>query len=206
MRRRLAEALREKGIRDEAVLSAVMAVPRHFFMDKAFEEIAYEDRAFPIGAGQTISQPYTVAYQTELLAVKPGETVLEIGTGSGYQACVLAAMGAHVCTLERQEALYQKAQAMFLLMGFDHVRAYFRDGYLGMPELAPFDKILVTCGAPNVPDSLRAQLRVGGLLVIPVDEEAGVQRMVRLRRTGPSEYEETRFDRFRFVPFLKGKS
>ncbi len=200
------EELRGKGIRDESVLAAINAVPRHFFLEKAFEEIAYEDRAFPIGADQTISQPFTVAYQTSLLEVHAGQSVLEIGTGSGYQACVLAAMGAHVCTLERQETLYRQAQVMFMALGFEHVRAFFRDGYGGLPEMAPFDRILVTCGAPEVPETLKDQLRIGGIMVIPVDEGAGDQRMIRLRRTGSTSFEETRLDRFRFVPFLRGKS
>jgi protein-L-isoaspartate(D-aspartate) O-methyltransferase len=202
----LVDELREKGIRDEAVLAAINAVPRHFFLDKAFEEIAYEDRAFPIGADQTISQPYTVAYQTSLLEVHAGDSVLEIGTGSGYQACVLAAMGANVCTLERQESLYRQAQVMFMALGYDHIRAYFRDGYLGIPELAPFDKILVTCGAPEIPETLKDQLRIGGTMVIPVDEHSVGQRMTRLKRTGSTSFEVTRFDLFKFVPFLRGRS
>jgi protein-L-isoaspartate(D-aspartate) O-methyltransferase len=203
MRRRLALQLYDKGIRDEQVLSAIQTLPRHFFLDKAFEEHAYEDKAFPIEANQTISQPYTVAYQTELLNLKKREKVLEIGTGSGYQTAILALMGARVYTIERQERLYNNAKAMLEQLGLLGVRFYFRDGYKGLGELAPFDKILVTAGAPFVPQALPKQLTIGGQLVIPVGDQQ--QQMLRITRINDNEYKHEKFDQFRFVPLLKGK-
>ena len=203
MRKRLALQLYNKGIRDEHVLSAIQALPRHFFLDKAFEEHAYEDKAFPIEAEQTISQPYTVAYQTELLNLKKREKVLEIGTGSGYQTAILALMGARVYTIERQERLYRNAKAMLEQLGLLGVRFYFRDGYKGLGELAPFDKILVTAGAPFVPEALPKQLIIGGQLVIPVGKQQ--QQMLRITRINDNEYKQEKFDQFRFVPLLKGK-
>ena len=194
--------LRQRGIADEAVLTAMNAVPRHFFLDKAFEEHAYEDKPFPIGSGQTISQPYTVAYMTALLEIKKGDRVLEIGTGSGYQAAVLAAMGARVFTVERQEALYLQAKTLLAEMGFPGVRCFFRDGTNGLPEFAPYQKIIVTAGAPVVPDALKKQLGAGGTLIIPVGEE--VQYMYRITRVSESDYREEMLDAFRFVPFLEG--
>lgn len=202
LRKRLVELLRKRGIADEAVLTAIGAVPRHFFLDKAFEEHAYEDKPFPIGNQQTISQPFTVAYQSALLAVRPRDRALEIGTGSGYQAAVLAAMGARVFTVERQEDLHLRAKALLEKMGFANVRCFFRDGTKGLPEFAPFDKILVTAGAPAVPEALKNQLAVGGILVIPVGEE--VQYMYRITRLTDLEYREEMLDAFRFVPFLEG--
>jgi protein-L-isoaspartate(D-aspartate) O-methyltransferase len=202
MRRRLVDALRQRGIKDEAVLAAVQAVPRHFFLDKAFEEHAYEDKPFPIGNEQTISQPFTVAYQTELLQVQPGDRVLEIGTGSGYQAAILAALGARVYTVERQESLHLKARALLGEMGFNTVRCFFADGSKGLPEFAPYDKIIVTAGAPVVPEPLKKQLATGGVLVIPVGEE--VQYMYRITRLSAGEYREDMLEAFRFVPFLEG--
>lgn len=203
MRRRLALQLYDKGIRDEQVLSVIQTLPRHFFLDKAFEEHAYEDKAFPIEANQTISQPYTVAYQTELLNLKKREKVLEIGTGSGYQTAILALMGARVYTIERQERLYNNAKAMLEQLGLLGVRFYFRDGYKGLGELAPFDKILVTAGAPFVPQALPKQLTIGGQLVIPVGDLQ--QQMLRITRINDNEYKHEKFDQFRFVPLLKGK-
>lgn len=202
MRRRLVETLVKKGIKDERVLSAIGAIPRHLFLDGAFEEQAYEDRAFPIGAEQTISQPYTVAYQTTLLEVNKRDTVLEIGTGSGYQACVLAEMGARVFTVERQEELYESAKRMFDLLGYPRIRAYLRDGYKGLREFAPFDRILVTAAAPYIPDALLEQLKPGGILVIPVGEDR--QTMTRVRRVDEKDFVYEELDAFRFVPFLKG--
>jgi protein-L-isoaspartate(D-aspartate) O-methyltransferase len=201
-RKRLVEDLRKRGIRDEAVLAAILAVPRHFFLDKAFEEHAYEDKPFPIGHEQTISQPYTVAYQSSLLAVKAGDKVLEIGTGSGYQAAVLAALGARVYTVERQESLFVHARELLQSLGFRTVHCFFRDGSLGLPTYAPFDKILVTAGAPVVPEPLKDQLKTGGILVIPVGEE--VQKMKKITRLSETEFREETLDDFRFVPFLPG--
>lgn len=202
LRKRLVDALRQRGIRDEAVLAAINAVPRHFFLDKAFEEHAYEDKPFPIGNEQTISQPYTVAYMTALLEVKPADRVLEIGTGSGYQAAILAVMGARVFTVERQEALYLQAKGLLAELGFGSVRCFFRDGTKGLPEYAPYHKIVVTAGAPVVPDALKQQLEIGGMLVIPVGDE--VQSMYRFTRLSATEFQEDILDSFRFVPFLEG--
>ncbi len=203
LRRQLIDRLREKGVKDETVLQAISAVPRHFFLDKAFEEWAYEDKPFPIGNEQTISQPFTVAYQTTLLQVKKREKVLEIGTGSGYQAAILAVLGARVYTLERQEALFLKTRALFKNLSFGNIRMYYRDGFKGLPEFAPFDKILVTAGASEIPKTLLEQLAIGGLMVIPVGDRKG-QWMLRLQKVSEKEYIEERFDRFRFVPFLPG--
>ena len=184
-------------------MAAIGALPRHLFFEKAFEEHAYEDKAFPIGNEQTISQPYTVAYQSALLNIKNGDRVLEIGTGSGYQAAILAALGAQVYSIERQEALYLKAQKLLSDLGFVSVRCFFGDGTKGLPQFAPFDKIIVTAGAPVVPDKLKMQLRApGGVLVIPVGEN--VQRMFRIVRTGAETWQEDGLDTFRFVPFLEG--
>ncbi len=202
LRKRLVETLRRRGIRDEGVLTAIGSVPRHFFLDKAFEEHAYEDKPFPIGNKQTISQPYTVAYQTALLEVKNRDRVLEIGTGSGYQAAILGAMGARVFTVERHEPLHLRAKALLESMGFSNIRCFFRDGMKGLPEFAPYDKIVVTAGAPVVPEPLKAQLAVGGILVIPVGED--VQYMYRITRVSDTEYREEMLDAFRFVPFLEG--
>lgn len=203
MRKRLALQLYEKGIKDEQVLSAIQTLPRHFFLDKAFEEHAYEDKAFPIESNQTISQPYTVAYQTELLEVKKREKILEVGTGSGYQTAILALMGARVYTIERQERLYHQAKAMLEKLGLLGVRFYFKDGYKGLGEFAPFDKILVTAGAPFIPPALKKQLKIGGKLVIPVGQQQ--QQMIRLTRVGKEEYQQEQLENFRFVPLLKGK-
>ncbi|HNM26685.1 MAG TPA: protein-L-isoaspartate(D-aspartate) O-methyltransferase [Saprospiraceae bacterium] len=202
LRKRLVDQLRQKGIRDEAVLTAIGAVPRHFFLDKAFEEHAYEDKPFPIGNQQTISQPYTVAYQSALLEVKKRDRILEIGTGSGYQAAILGAMGARVFTVERQEALFLKSRELLEQLGFANIRCFFRDGSKGLPEFAPYDKIIVTAGAPVVPQPLKEQLAVGGVLVIPVGED--VQYMYRITRVSETEFREEMLDAFRFVPFLEG--
>lgn len=202
MRRHLIEKLRERGISDEQVLLAMEALPRHFFLDKAFEEHAYEDKAFPIGSEQTISQPYTVAYQTSLLEVKKRDKILEIGTGSGYQAAVLALMGARVYTVERQEALYHKTKELLETLRVGNIRCFLRDGTKGLAEYAPFDKILVTAGAIGVPEALLQQLSIGGKLVIPLGEE--VQKMYRITRISENSYKEETFDHFRFVPFLEG--
>lgn len=203
MRRQLIDSLRKKGIQDEAVLSAMEALPRHLFLEKAFEEWAYEDKAFPIGNDQTISQPYTVAYMTALLRVEKRQKVLEIGTGSGYQAALLALLGARVYTIERQQELYKRTQRKLEELGFGQIRTYWRDGYKGLPELAPFDRILVTAGAPRVPEALLEQLAIGGIMVIPVGVKG--QRMYRITRHSETEYEEEVHGYFRFVPFLEGR-
>jgi protein-L-isoaspartate(D-aspartate) O-methyltransferase len=203
MRRKLVEQLSAKGIRDEQILSAIGTLPRHFFLDKAFEEWAYQDKPFPIGNEQTISQPYTVAYQTSLLEVKKRDKILEIGTGSGYQAGILAMLGARVYTVERQELLYRRAKKLLDQLQLGNIRCYLRDGYKGLPEFAPFDKILVTAGALEIPEPLLLQLKVGGQLVIPVGEKA--QKMLRITRLNKAgDVETEKFADFKFVPFLKG--
>ncbi len=202
LRKQLINTLRERGIRDEGVLEAMLQLPRHFFLDKAFEEWAYQDKPFPIGKEQTISQPYTVAYQTSLLNVRKRDKVLEVGTGSGYQAAVLALLGARVYTVERQELLHKRAKAILQRLKLGNIRCYLRDGYKGLPEFAPFDAIIVTAGATEIPKALLEQLRVGGRLVIPVGTDA--QRMKRITRISEEEYETEDFADFRFVPFLKG--
>lgn len=202
MRRRLIETLRERGGLDDNVLAVMEQLPRHFFLDNAFADHAYEDKAFPIGNEQTISQPYTVAYQTTLLNVQKRDKILEIGTGSGYQAAILALLGARVYTVERQETLYHKANEILQELKVGNVRCFFRDGSKGLPEHAPFDKILATAGATEIPKALKEQLKIGGMLVIPVGEK--VQQMRRLTRTSEIEWKEEIFDDFRFVPFLSG--
>ncbi len=201
MRRRLVETLRRRGILDEKVLDAIGSVPRHYFLDKAFEEHAYDDKPFPIAHEQTISQPYTVAFQTELLGVRPRMKVLEIGTGSGYQAAILAALGARVFSVERQEGLFKSAKKLLGVLGFS-VRCYLRDGSAGLPDFAPFEGILVTAGAPVVPEELKKQLAIGGTLVIPVGEV--VQKMLKIKRLTETEFQEENLGDFRFVPFLPG--
>lgn len=177
-------------------------VPRHFFLDSAFADMAYQDKALPIDCEQTISQPYTVAYQTQLLEVKKRERILEIGTGSGYQAAILGALGARVFTVERQEGLFHAARKLLKEMDFGNVRCYFRDGGKGLPEFAPFDKILVTAGAVAVPQALLEQLSIGGMLVIPIGKK--VQKMKRYIRNSETEYKEEDWGNFRFVPFVEG--
>lgn len=203
LRRKLIATIREKGITDERILDAMGKLPRHLFLDRAFEEQAYEDKAFPIGKEQTISQPYTVAYQTSLLGIKKRDKVLEIGTGSGYQAIILAMLGGRVHTLERQEFLFQKAQKIIEALRINNIRVYLRDGFKGLPELAPFDKILVTAGATEIPEDLKKQLAIGGLMVIPVGSRE-LQEMVRVTRISENKFRTERFEKFRFVPFLKG--
>lgn len=202
MRRQLIDELRRKGISDERVLAAMAALPRHFFLDKAFEEWAYQDKPFPIGNEQTISQPYTVAYQTCLLDVKKRDKILEVGTGSGYQAALLAMLGARVYTIERQELLYKRAKALLSKLKLGNIRCYLRDGYKGLPEFAPFDKIIITAGAAEVPQPLLEQLAIGGIMVVPVGEQ--VQRMHRITRLSDDKYEDDMLANFRFVPLLKG--
>jgi protein-L-isoaspartate(D-aspartate) O-methyltransferase len=183
----------------------MMRIPRHFFLDRAFDEWAYQDTAFPIDCEQTISQPYTVAYQTELLDVQPRMKVLEIGTGSGYQACVLAELGCRVFTIERHEGLHKLTTELLREMGYGQIRTYFGDGYKGLPRQAPFDRILVTAGATEVPQALLDQLAVGGKLVIPVGT-GQVQKMLSISRLEDGSLKRVEHDDFRFVPFLKGTS
>lgn len=204
MRNKLAQILIKKGITDKAVLEAIRAVPRHLFMDSGFEGHAYQDKAFPIAANQTISQPYTVAFQTELLDLKPNETVLEIGTGSGYQTAVLLECKAKVYTIERQLELFKKTNLFFKKMGYRPKKFIFGDGYKGLPEHAPYDGIIVTAGAPEVPKALLSQLKVGGRLVIPVGSEE--QIMTLYTRNSEKEFEKTEYGSFRFVPLLENKN
>lgn len=204
MRNKLAQVLIDKGIVDTTVLDAIRAVPRHMFMDSSFEGHAYQDKAFPIAADQTISQPYTVAFQTALLELKPNQTVLEIGTGSGYQTAVLLKCKAKVYTIERQLELFKKTSLFFKKMGFRPKKVVFGDGYKGLPENAPFDRIIVTAGAPEVPKALLSQLKVGGRLVIPVGFED--QIMTLYVRTSEKEFEKSEYGSFRFVPLLENKN
>ena len=203
LRKLLVEEIRKKGITDEAVLEAIGKVPRHAFMDSGFINFSYKDSPFPIGAGQTISQPYTVAFQTQLLEVKPHDKILEIGTGSGYQAAVLFEMCANVYTIERQRELYVKSQQLLNKLGYK-MQFFFGDGYAGLPAYAPFDKILVTAGATEIPETLVQQLKTGGRLVIPVGGNYG-QEMTLVVKKSDSETETTHHGAFIFVPFLKGK-
>jgi len=202
MRKKLVEGLKIKGIRDEKVLAAIGRVPRHLFMESSFLSFAYKDQAFPIGAGQTISQPFTVAFQTWLLQVEKNDRILEIGTGSGYQAAVLLEMGARVFTLERQMELFQKTQALLPEMGY-FPACFFGDGWEGLPNLAPFDKILVTAGTDRIPDALKSQLKIGGRMVIPVGHESR-QEMLSVVRTSEEEFKTEKHGGFVFVPLLKG--
>jgi protein-L-isoaspartate(D-aspartate) O-methyltransferase len=204
MRRKLMATLTQKGIQQADVLAAMETIPRHFFLDSQFEKFAYEDMAFKIGAGQTISQPYTVAFQTGLLQLSKGMKVLEIGTGSGYQTCVLLAMGVKVFSIERQRLLFDRTKALLLQMGLSP-RLFFGDGYAGLPAYAPFDRILVTCGAPSVPQALLNQLKPGGSLVIPVGEGEH-QTMLRILKKDDQTLEEENHGSFRFVPMLPHKS
>jgi protein-L-isoaspartate(D-aspartate) O-methyltransferase len=205
LRKQLVEVLRTKGISNEKVLEAINTVPRHFFFDKAFEARAYEDKAFPISAGQTISQPYTVAYQTQLLEVKPFMKVLEIGTGSVYQASVLAELGCMVHTIERQKELYEENKHFVFKKKYPNIKFFFGDGFEGLPTFAPFDRVIITAAAPFIPPKLLAQLKVGGIMVIPVDE-GEAQRMLRITKIAEDSYKEEEFDRFSFVPMLQGKN
>ncbi len=204
LRRNLVRVVRSKGINDERVLDALMTVPRHVFFDNAFLEHAYQDKAFPIGEGQTISQPFTVAFQTEILQVATGMKVLEIGTGSGYQACILIELGAQVYTIEYKRGLYEKAKKMLPVMGYSKVRFFHGDGSEGIATHAPFDRILVTAGAPVIPDKLVEQLAPGGILVIPVGDNE-TQTMVRVIKGLDGSIKKEVLDNFSFVPLL-GKS
>jgi protein-L-isoaspartate(D-aspartate) O-methyltransferase len=204
LRQQLVNILVDKGIKNQAVLDAIGSIPRHLFIDSSFLEHAYQDKAFPIGANQTISQPYTVAFQSELLEVKSGDKILEIGTGSGYQTAVLCVLGAHVYSIERQLELFKKTSQFLPKIGYVAKRLIFGDGYKGLQEEAPFDSIIVTAGAPFVPKALLAQLKVGGRLVIPVGDED--QIMTLYIRKGPKEFEKHELGNFKFVPLLENKN
>ena len=204
LRQKLVETIASKGIKDEAVLKAIGNIPRHLFMDSGFLDHAYQDKAFPIAADQTISQPYTVAFQTELLQVKKGDKILEIGTGSGYQAAVLCELGAKVYSIERQQELFKRTSKFLPKLGYRPKKLIFGDGYKGLPEEEPFEGIVVTAGAPFVPKPLLAQLKIGGRLVIPVGDD--VQVMTLYIRKGAKEFEKHEFGDFRFVPLLENKN
>lgn len=204
MRNKLAESLSAKGITDKKVIEAIKTIPRHLFLDSSFEDHAYQDKAFPISAEQTISQPYTVAFQTELLQVKPNDSILEIGTGSGYQTAVLLHLKAKVYTIERQQELFKKTRLFFNKMHYRPKKMIFGDGYKGLPEEAPFDGIIVTAGAPEVPKALMSQLKVGGRLVIPVGVDEQV--MTLFIRKSEKEFEKQELGAFRFVPLLEDKN
>lgn len=207
LRRKLVEYLRdEKKISDEKVLTAINNVPRHFFLDSAFDKIAYEDRAFPIGEDQTISQPFTVAYQTQLLEITKRDRVLEIGTGSVYQATIIAEIGAWVFTVERQKKLYEKNKNYYFRKKYPNIKFFYGDGFEGIPQFAPFDKIIITAAAPFIPPKLIEQLKVGGKMVIPVDEGDDVQRMLRITKQADGSLLEESFEQFSFVPMLTGKN
>jgi protein-L-isoaspartate(D-aspartate) O-methyltransferase len=205
MRKKLIDSIRGKGITDERVLEAMMNIPRHYFLDTALDHIAYEDRAFPIQEGQTISQPYTVAYQTQLLEVEPYDKILEIGTGSVYQATVLAELGANVFTIERQKKLFELNKQFILRSKYLNIKFFYGDGFEGLPTYAPFDKILITAAAPFIPPKLIEQLKPGGKMVIPLDDD-GRQKMMRITKNEDGSYDEETFSNFSFVPMLKGKN
>lgn len=205
LRKKLVDTVRAKGITDENVLDAINNIPRHFFLDSAFDEQAYEDRAFPIGEGQTISQPYTVAYQSQLLGIKKYDKVLEIGTGSVYQASVLAELGAQVFTIERQKKLFDRnKQFTWLLKKYPTIKFFYGDGFEGLPTYGPFDKIIITAAAPEIPQKLLQQLKPGGSMVIPLGS-GDVQQMLRITKTANGGFVEEQFDHFSFVPMIEGK-
>jgi len=205
LRKKLMGILREKGITDENVLAAMNNIPRHYFLDTALDNIAYEDRAFPISDGQTISQPYTVAYQTQLLQVKPRDKILEIGTGSIYQASILAEMGAHVFTIERQKNLFDKTKNFIFKSRYPNIKFFYGDGFEGLPTYALFDKVIITAAAPFIPPKLVEQLKEGGKMVVPVDEGSH-QRMLRITKHSDGSFTDEAFNNFSFVPMLGGKN
>lgn len=204
LRNQLVAVLEQKGIKNSLVLEAIGKIPRHLFLDSGFEDFAYQDKAFPIRADQTISQPYTVAFQTELLEVQKGDKILEIGTGSGYQTAVLCALGAKVYSIERQIELFKKTKLLLPKLGFQPKYLTFGDGYKGLPAYAPFDSIIVTAGAPTIPQPLMAQLKIGGKLVIPIGES--IQIMTLLIRKSELQFEKHEFGDFKFVPLLENKN
>jgi protein-L-isoaspartate(D-aspartate) O-methyltransferase len=203
LRNQLVKLLQEKGIVDKNVLKAISTIPRHLFLNSSFEDYAYQDKAFPIGAGQTISQPYTVAFQSQLLEIKKGDKILEIGTGSGYQTAVLYLMGAKVYSVERQNELFKQTSALLPKLGIRPKHLSFGDGYKGLPNHAPFDSIIVTAGAPTIPKPLMAQLKIGGKLIIPVGNEN--QIMIKLIRKNETQFEKHELGDFKFVPLLEDK-
>ncbi|MBK7807393.1 MAG: protein-L-isoaspartate(D-aspartate) O-methyltransferase [Saprospiraceae bacterium] len=203
LRQQLVNELKSKGIKNELILSAFMDIPRHYFLEKTFADWAYKDVAFPIDADQTISQPYTVAMQTTLLDIKKGDKVLEIGTGSGFQACVLSHMGAKVYTIERQKKLFDKTEKFLHDIGFGNIRTLYGDGYEGAPRFAPFDKILITAGASEIPVKLIEQLKPGGIMVIPLGQ-GDLQKMLKITKNEDGSLKKENFGNYRFVPFLKG--
>jgi len=205
LRKQLVQTLRDKGIKDERVLAAIEAIPRHFFLDPAFERISYEDRAFPITSGQTISMPYTVAFQTQLLEIKKFDKILEIGTGSAYQACVLAQLCSMVYTIERQKELYDFTGNFFFLKTYPNIKRFYGDGFEGLPSYAPFDKIIITAAAPYIPPKLVAQLKPGGIMVVPVGDDSG-QKMLRITKGKDGTIHEEELGDFSFVPMLEGKN
>jgi protein-L-isoaspartate(D-aspartate) O-methyltransferase len=202
LRKALVEELKTKGITSMSVLLAIEKIPRHLFIDSSFLEFAYQDKAFPIGEEQTISQPFTVATQSELLQVKPKEKILEIGTGSGYQTCVLLELGAKVFTIERQRNLYLKTKDLLTKLNY-HAKCFYGDGYAGLPNFAPFDKIIVTCGAPYVPKQLKQQLKIGGIMVIPEGDD--IQKMNVYTKISDTEFSCEEHGNFRFVPMLESR-
>ncbi|RRJ90220.1 protein-L-isoaspartate(D-aspartate) O-methyltransferase [Flavobacterium macacae] len=204
LRNQLVTVLEQKGITDKNVLEAIRKIPRHLFLNSSFEDYAYQDKAFPIGAGQTISQPYTVAFQSQLLEVEKEHKILEIGTGSGYQTAVLCTMGAKVYSVERQNELFKTTSLLLPKLGIRPKLLTFGDGYKGLPNYAPFDSIIVTAGAPIIPKPLMAQLKIGGRLVIPLGEEH--QIMTMLIRKNETQFEKHEFGEFRFVPLLENKN
>ena len=206
LRKQLIDILKDKGITDPQVLNAINTIPRHYFLDSAFDKIAYEDRAFPIGEGQTISQPYTVAYQTQLLQVKRNDKVLEVGTGSIYQASVLAEIGARVYTIERQKKLHDAHKNFVFRSKYPNIKFFYGDGYEGLPAYAPFDKVIITAAAPFIPPKLIEQLKPGGMMVIPLNEGSEAQRMLRITKQEDGLLKEESFDLFSFVPMLSGKN
>lgn len=204
LRKNLVKLLEEKGITSRKVLDAINEVPRHYFLDSALDQHAYEDKALAIGEGQTISQPYTVAYQTQLLDVNSKDKILEIGTGSMYQSSVLAAIGAKVFTIERHKKLFDNTKLFPLAKEYPNVKFFYGDGFLGLPTFGPFDKIIITAAAPHIPKKLMEQLKVGGLMVIPLDE-GNAQRMYRITKKEDGVLEKESFEAFSFVPMLEGK-
>ncbi|MCX6276872.1 MAG: protein-L-isoaspartate(D-aspartate) O-methyltransferase [Bacteroidetes bacterium] len=205
LRKQLVQQIRLKGIANQQVLAAIEKLPRHYFFDSSFLESAYEDKPFPIGAGQTISQPYTVAFQSQLLNIQKNEKVLEIGTGSGYQACILAELGARVFTIERQKTLFDRTSKFLPVIGYPTIKTFFGDGYKGLQAFSPFDKMIVTAAAPYVPDALLEQLKPGGILVIPVGAD-DVQIMTTITKRSDGTFEKKEYGAFRFVPMLEDKA
>ncbi len=205
LRRKLVDIVKSKGITDEQVLSVIGIVPRHFFLNSAFDDVAYEDRAFPIGEEQTISQPFTVAYQSQLLQLQPNMKVLEIGTGSAYQAVVLAEMGAKVFTIERQKKLFEANKTFAFLKKYINIKMFYGDGFLGLPTYGPFDRVIITAAAPVIPPKLIEQLKPGGMMIIPLGA-GDVQQMLRITKMPDGSLQEEQFEDFSFVPMLGGKN